>query len=238
MSRSFPCTADHLRTLSQSPLFTGLDAEALDRIAAISRIHDFPEETILFDAGATAEAFFCVLKGQARLTTVAPSGDETVIAIIEQGDTFAEAALFGSGLYPVDGVASTGSRLARVDGPGFTRLLKEDKGVARAILSSLFRRQADLAREIRFLRATPPVERLASYLLGLLHAHAWSGEGRLPVSKQLIASRIGIEPESLSRSLLRLQHLNLVTLEPELKVIDTDALAAFCGDASSRLGLS
>jgi CRP-like cAMP-binding protein len=215
-----------------------LDEDALNRIAAISRLHDYPEDVPLFSAGGTADAFFCVLKGQARLTTVAPSGDETVIAIIEQGDTFAEAALFGSGLYPVDGVASAGSRLVRVDGPGFTRLLREDKGLARAILSSLFRRQADLVQEIRFLRATPPVERLASYLLGLLRANAWSGEGRLPISKQLIASRIGIEPESLSRSLLRLQQMNLVTLEPELKVVDTDTLAAFCGDASSRLGLS
>jgi CRP-like cAMP-binding protein len=237
MNRSFRCEADDLRTLTQSPLFSELDDPGLAQVASISRVMAYPEETTLFTSGTPADAFYGVLNGAARLTTVAPSGNETLIAIIERGDTFAEAALFGSGLYPVDGMASAGSRLVRVDGVGFTRLIREDKGLARAMLSSLFRRQVDLVQEIRFLRATPPVERLASYLLGLLRADAWSGEGRLPVSKQLIASRIGIEPESLSRSLTRLQQLGLITLAPNLKILDTEALAAFCGDASSRLGL-
>ncbi len=236
MIHSTPCDPEILAVLGRTPLFAHLDAEAVSRLAAISRVLDFPEGGPLFASGEPADAFFGVLEGTVHLSTLAPAGDETIIALIERGDTFAEAALFGSGLYPVDGSALPGTRLVRVDGGRFKTLIRDDRSLARALLSGLFRRQVDLVSEIRFLQTSSPVQRLASYLLGLMEAGAWPGDGRLPIRKQVIASRIGIEPESLSRSLARMESLGLLELEPDLRIRDRKKLEAFCG-ASSRLGL-
>ncbi|MBK1665326.1 Crp/Fnr family transcriptional regulator [Rhodospirillum rubrum] len=234
MTENRPCEAADLARLSNAPLFTALDPQRRQSLARCAQVMRTRGPTLLFSHGDPADAFYGVLEGQVRLTTLTAEGAESVIALIEPGDTFAEAAIVGACRFPVAAQAEAGSLLVRVDGAGFLRLLRDDPGLLRGLLAGLIRRQTDLVHEIHFLKSTSPAQRLASYLLSLLESGAWPGHGRLPVAKHLIASRIGIEPESLSRALARLTDQGILGPGPDLTVENPQALRAACA-AGPRL---
>ncbi|MDT4862127.1 transcriptional activator FtrB [compost metagenome] len=58
---------------------------------------------------------------------------------------------------------------------------------------------------------------------------AGNGEIRFNVPKRLIASRLGIQPETFSRILHRLMDAGLIAMERrQIRVLDTPSLANYC----------
>src|SRR5271167_1593575 len=54
----------------------------------------------IFDQGASASGFFCVIEGWAKLYRLREDGEEVVVSIFSAGETFAEVAMFLGGRYP------------------------------------------------------------------------------------------------------------------------------------------
>jgi CRP/FNR family transcriptional activator FtrB len=59
------------------------------------------------------------------------------------------------------------------------------------------------------LKMKTTAQRLAAHLLGLTKAEAGAAEIRLQYGKKLLASELGMQPETLSRAFLRLQPLGV-----------------------------
>lgn len=79
--------------------------------------------------------------------------------------------------------------------------------------------------ELSFHSAT---HRLVGYLLA-------EGRVRLAAPKQVIASRLGVTPETLSRTLARLRDEGLVRVDRDtVDIVDADALAARAAGSDSR----
>lgn len=228
MPDSAPLGHGHLATLAEAPLFARLDAADVERLATTGSVRRHDHATLLFSAGDPADAFYAVLAGTVHLFALNEEGEQSLVTLVGPGETFAEAALFGAGLFPVNAEIQAGAVLARFDGPAFLRMVREDQAIGFRMLESLMARQVFLIHEIRRLKAHSPSERLASYLLSLMESGSWPGHGRLPVRKQLIASRIGIEPESLSRALRRLGEAGVECEGDDVTVHDVARLRAFC----------
>ncbi|KJS34122.1 MAG: hypothetical protein VR70_18600 [Rhodospirillaceae bacterium BRH_c57] len=220
--------ADDITLIAQVPLFSRLDQDRLASLCGRGTVRVFDNPTLLFSAGDPADGFFVMLAGRVHLSTLTAEGAEAVVTVVEAGETFAEAAMFGSGRFPVNAEAQPGAEVVRIERTPFDAALRDDPELAFYMLDALIARQHFMIAEISQLKSQSPARRLASYLLALLESGRWAGHGRLPHAKQVIASRIGIDPASLSRALRRLDAAGISCDGEEVIITDPDRLRAFC----------
>jgi CRP-like cAMP-binding protein len=215
-------------TVCRTPLFEGLPMQSVSDLVDGASVRSYEDETLLFSAGDRAECFFVVAEGAVRLFALNEDGSETIIEIFSTGASFAEAAMFASGRFPVNAEAMAGTRLVRIDAAMFLRRLAEDKASAFKMLASVGRWQLRLMGELYHLKAQTPAQRLAWYILQLTDAQSGSVTVKLPYRKSLIASRIGIAPESLSRAMARLGELGVESRGDRVTIGDVEKLLGFC----------
>ncbi|NYZ17219.1 helix-turn-helix domain-containing protein [Azospirillum sp. RWY-5-1] len=221
------------RSILALPMFEGVPAAPVLRLLDGASVEMHPPRTVLFDAGATADAFHILLNGRVKLFALTADGKESVVEIIRPVSSFAEAAMFASGVYPVGAETIEPCDLVRVRASGFLDGLRANPDLARRILAALFRWNRRLDRELRMIKETPPIRRVVDYLLEL----APDGEGgavfELPLKKTVIASRLGMEPESLSRVLARLREVGVQSRGRVVEIADLGLLRRFDAGAAA-----
>ena len=183
----------------------------------------------LFRHGQPAERFFFLREGLIKLFRLSPEGDEKVIEIVRPGETFAEAVMFmgNQGRYPVSAEAVSDARLYAFDQKAFLKLLRESSDACFGLLASMSRRLHMLVNQIESLTLQNATYRLVAYLLELIPADSKSAsEVQLTTPKGVIASRLAIQPETLSRILARLRNGNLIDVRGNhITVRDVQAFA-------------
>jgi CRP/FNR family transcriptional regulator, dissimilatory nitrate respiration regulator len=220
--------AEDIAIIGATPLFSGLAAEDMAHILRGASVRQFDEDTLLFSAGDHADRFYVALKGSVRLFALNKDGDEAIIEVVGAGHSFAEAAIFSLGRYPVNAEAMAGARVAAIGAAPLLDTLRGNSVVATGMLSSLCRWQLHLLAEIRRLRGQSPAQRLAWFLLSLTDGSDRTALVHLPYRKSILAGRIGITPESLSRALARLGELGVETKGDEVVLRDIPSLRRFC----------
>jgi CRP-like cAMP-binding protein len=195
-------------------LFSGMgDEEFLEIMVHATSITLAPGQ-LLFNQGDPALAFYWVAEGVIRLFRASPQGDEKVIELAGTNRLFAEATLFMGGRYPVNAVAQTPSRLVAFDSRAFKEWLAHDTDRCFRLMAGMSARLHKLVNEIDRLTLMKGADRLLQYLLD----HSDPDEtGRQRVEweapKQVIASRIGVKPETLSRLLHKLTGQGCIELQ-------------------------
>ena len=183
-------------------------------------------ETI-FEQGEPADGFFCVIEGWAKLYRLREDGEDVVVSIFSAGETFAEVAMFLGGRYPASCEAVSPSRILKIDAANLRRAVLAEPQLAFDMLAAASMRLRHLVDEIEQLKARSAPQRIADFFVK--QADAASGPARiaLPYEKALIASRLGMKPESFSRALGKLAELGVVVERDSVFVPDVERLAAF-----------
>ncbi|MDO8605415.1 MAG: helix-turn-helix domain-containing protein [Phaeospirillum sp.] len=217
-----------LELVAQTPLLAGLSVGELALLLDGAHVAVYPEVELLFSQGDKADRFFVVLEGRVNLFALTETGDQSIIEVFDPICTFAEAAIFSSGIFPLNCEVAAGSRLIHIPAGLFLKRLAEKPSIGLILLSGLSRRQVHLIHEISELKSKSPSQRLATFLLALAAKVADSSGNservRLPLTKSVLASRIGIAPESLSRALNRLKAVGVETRGREIEITDIEAL--------------
>jgi CRP-like cAMP-binding protein len=216
-----PCETTQVRS---TPLFEGLSDEAFRTLIADARVADYPDRVLLFSRGDPADRFFVVLAGRVRLFVLTLEGKESVIEFIAPVTTFAEAAIFGAGKLPVNAEVAAGTRLVHIPARPLLRQIHDDPKTARRILDSLARWQRHLLSRVVEFKALTPSQRLATALLTLTEVAVGPADIRLAVSKQGLASQIGVTPESLSRLIQRLRRHGVSVQGRRISIADVTVL--------------
>jgi CRP-like cAMP-binding protein len=209
-----PLPKADFEALRRSYLFSGLqDDEYLEAIGQAAPVQLAPGQ-LLFSQGDSANAFYWVAEGVVRLFRASPQGDEKVIELVGANRLFAEAVLFMGGQYPVNAAAQTPVRLVAIKGGEFKAWLAQDASRCFRLMAGMSARMHKLVNEIDRLTLMKGADRLLQYLLD----HSDPDEtGRqkveLEAPKQIIASRIGVKPETLSRLLHKLADQGLIEIQ-------------------------
>lgn len=200
--------------LRRSYLFSGLqDDEYLEAIAHAAPLQ-LTAGQMLFSQGDPAVAFYWVAEGTMKLFRASPQGDEKVIELVGAQRLFAEAVLFMGGQFPVNAAAQTPTRLVAINGREFKAWLARDANRCFRLMAGMSARMHKLVNEIDRLTLMKGADRLLQYLLD----HSDPDEtGRhkveLEAPKQIIASRIGVKPETLSRLLHKLSDQGCIEIQ-------------------------
>ena len=221
-----------LEILRRVPLFAGLDESRLGDLLRDVSVRDHPKGQLLFQQGDTADRFYVVLGGWVKIFRLTPDGDEAVMALFARGESFAEAAMFMGGQFPASAEVVEQARLLRVESRPFKNRLHAEPEIAVAMLASVSLRMHYLVGQIEQLQVRSGTQRVADFLLKLCSAEDGPTEIALPYDKSLIASRLGMKPESFSRALARLRDLGVRTERSHVSISDTAALAEYCAGGS------
>ncbi|MBU2676211.1 MAG: Crp/Fnr family transcriptional regulator, partial [Gammaproteobacteria bacterium] len=129
--------------------------------------------------------------------------------------TFAEAVAFmGGHKYPVTCEALSDAVLVRIPNKDYVDLIKTDRDACMRLLSDISRHLHGLVREIERLTVQNAGARLVSYLLEhVVDSNDDEATIRLELPRHVIASRLSITPETLSRLLRGLVDERVITIE-------------------------
>lgn len=217
-----------------TPLFGAMPAEVMQSLIGHSTPRACAKGIVLFQQGDPAKDFFVVLDGWVKLYRLTPEGDEAVVAVFKRGETFAEGAMFIGGRYPVSAETVAPSRLLQIDGTAFRQKIRENPDLAFPMLASASGHLKALVDQIEQIKLLSASQRIAQFLLRLCANDEGEAVVGLPYEKALIANRLGMKPESLSRSLSRLRPLGVSVEREQVTIADVKRLAYFVehGDSS------
>ena len=212
-------TESETQALRMAPIFHGLDDNAMKELLQRASIKNYRRGETLFMQGDPADAFFVVIEGWTKIYRITQAGEEAVVGVFTRGQSFAEAAAFTHGQFPATGETVTDSRLLRVPSKQLVHIIGKTPEIGLAMLASTSQHLHMLIRQIEQLKAHTGAQRVAEFLLSLTNAKTGSCILELPYDKALIAGRLGIKPESLSRAFQKLRGYG-VTMKQNLAQID------------------
>jgi len=130
------------------------------------------------------------------------------------------------GRYPVSATAVADSVLLAFSQKSYLGLLRESPDLCFGLLASMSRRLHMLVNQIDSLTLQNATNRLVAYLLEQIPAGVKaSPEVQLTTPKSAIASRLAIQPETLSRILARLRDGGFIDVQgAHITMRDIDAL--------------
>jgi CRP/FNR family transcriptional regulator, dissimilatory nitrate respiration regulator len=199
-------------------LFAGLDNTQLNRIKQTMQYRQLQEGEFLFEHGQKAERFFILLNGHIKLIRLSLEGMEKVIEIVRPGESFAEAIMFmEKQIYPVTSQAIIPSEVISFENKVFLGILAESFDTCKRVMCDMSMRLRTWLGEIDNLTLQNATYRLVNYLLYQIPEDSKNScQVSFQIPKHVIASRLSIKPETLSRILQHLSKEGLITVEGKI----------------------
>lgn len=220
------------KTLS---LFSGLSEKDKDDLIAAGRICHFPRGQVLFHHGGPVTHFYILLKGAVQLYRASGDGREKTIEILKSGQTLCESEIMDSCRnHRANAMALEEAVLLEFP----VAWLKEAAGnhsVFALNLLSLIADQAHRAEiEAEHQATMSAAQMVACFLQRLCVLYDFDPKGfDLPYSKTLIASRLGMELETFSRTLGKLKEHGIAVQGIRVSIHDLARIKEYvCGFCS------
>ena len=191
------CTSRREHALRRIYLFEDLPPQLLHDVVGGMREVALSADQWLCFCGDPAESFFLVLEGEVALLRHSEEGGEFIVAIIGPDELFAEDLVFLDHPRHLLSARSLGACVVvEFDRRRFRSCLEQDRTLLYKLLHTLHRRNALLLEEIERVTVRTATERLMAFLEAQAASRS-SAPQRIP--KRVLASRLSIRPETLSR---------------------------------------
>jgi len=214
MNANHPINIEAL--LTHIPLFNRLAPEEIARIAHGTREIHASKGDILFHKGDPCNGFHLLVYGQVKLAFTSAQGNEKVVEILQQGQSFGEAIMFMEKPYIVFAQALTDSLLLHVSKHAVFDELARDHNLCRKMLAGMAMRLHQLMNDVESYSLHSGKQRIIGYLLRELAEEDQNGTNvavTLPTNKGVIASRLNLTQEHFLRILHELSELGLIVVE-------------------------
>jgi CRP-like cAMP-binding protein len=191
------------------PVLSGLKPEALAVLVAQASVVNLRPGQVMLRQGEPAHAFFMIVEGWIKLYRVTPAGDEAVLNVLTTGESLTEAVTFTSGRYPATACAVTRARVVMIPADHVMNCIREMPDIALAMIASTSQHLQRMVQRVEQLTAQSATQRVADFLASLAPCSKGPCTIELPFDKSVIAGRLGLKPESLSRIFAKLRPIGV-----------------------------
>jgi len=196
--RKLPWCAD-LKDARHLPLFHEVERSCVDALLHGAVLRDFAPHTQLVQEGQPAEFLHIVMAGSLEVFA-SYRGREASLAVIGPGQSFILAAVLLDRPHLQAVRVLEPSRILLIPAGAIRQGFAEDGDLARALARDLALSYRTMVKELKNQTLRPGLERLANWLLAQDAKAGGVGRFHLPFEKRLLAARLGMAPEVLSRS--------------------------------------
>lgn len=194
---------EHIKAI---PLFDKSTPDLLGRLAQKSREIEMHKGQLLFVKGEAAESFYLVTRGWVKLFRETIEGTQAIVDILPQGHVFGETSIFEDDAYPYSAEATEPSCVIAMPLSLLKQEIDANVQFARSMLSAMARYRRQQEQEFEHLTLQNAQQRIGCFLLRLARqSEQGPTEIKLPYDKTLVASRLGMQPETFSRALTKLK---------------------------------
>jgi CRP-like cAMP-binding protein len=198
-------------TLRSATIFSLLTDAQLLTLARRTRLVSLAAGETLFRHGDKARALYLLVQGQLKLYRASAAGDEVIIDLLEAGTTFGETRVFLENPHcHLSCAALDDAEVAAVELPTFRAVLHDSVETCLLLLRRISEHAERLVDDIDHLVLQSGTCRVAGYLLGQLPPGR--NDYVLKVTKGVMASRLAIRAETLSRILKQLSDNGAVSI--------------------------
>jgi CRP-like cAMP-binding protein len=218
------------------PLFSGLNEQESDALIKGGQIRQCPRGQTLFAHGEPVTHFYIITKGAFQLFRINPEGNEKTIDVLKAGQTMCESEILDAcRAHRVNAVPVEDSAVLEFPVAWLKEAAQKHSAFALNLLS-LISAQAHLAQLEAEQQATMSAAQLvACFLQRLCVLYDFNPSGfNLPYSKTLIASRLGMELETFSRTLAKLKEHGVSVEGTLVRIHDLNKIGEYvCGICST-----
>jgi len=205
------------------PLFDGVPRDHVEAMLKASFLQRFPAHVELVREGDPADFLHVVVEGQVDVYS-AYRDRETTVSVLGPGQSFIIAAILLDRVYLKSARALSPCRVLMIPADLVRRFFEEDAAFARSLATELALAYRNVVKELKNQKLRSSLERLANWLLAHDAASGGTGVFELPFDKKVLASRLGMAPEVLSRSFASLAPYHVVVEGPRVALNDVEAL--------------
>ncbi|MBK0399445.1 Crp/Fnr family transcriptional regulator [Limibaculum sp. M0105] len=217
---------DH-ETARRAILLDSMPTDVAETLMKQSAVIERDRGSSIFLQGEPAHSVYIVLAGWVKLYRIASNGAEAVVGIFTKGRSFGEAAAFRGDVYPVAAEAVTDCRLLGVRASTLLTMMEKRPELCSAMLAATYKHLHALVAQVEQLKAQTGAQRVAEFLLELCPVEEGACAVTLPYEKVLIAGRLGMKPESLSRAFGRLKEVGVAISQNHAAISDVAKLRAY-----------
>ena len=191
------------------PLFAGVAPAHVRSVAAQSWTLSGARGAALLPAGTRLPGVFAVAYGSVKLSMKNGGNEERVLRLVAARQMFGEASALLGRPAPYSAVVLAEAKVVVMPSTPLYALIERDSAFARALVAILAERKLELCAEIGSATLRKGAERLASYLV---ESAGNDDAVQLPFSKTVLAARLGMQKETLSRLLRSLAANGMITV--------------------------
>jgi len=197
------------------------DARAFLESPGLSRqIVDYPSGAAIFKQGDPCAHVFYIQKGNVKLSVIAKSGREAVVAMLGAGEFFGEGCLAGQPVRMGSATATTDSVILLVDKTRMVRLLHKQHAMSDRFIAHMLARNIKIEEDLIDQLFNSSEKRLARTLLLLARYGKHDSPVRaVPlISQETLAEMVGTTRSRVNFFMKKFQRLGFIDYRKGLKV--------------------
>jgi CRP-like cAMP-binding protein len=210
---------DYLR---HHPYFHGQNPVVVAQIAERFIARTAAAGEILFLEGEPSAGLWLIQSGRVKVYKLNPQGQEHILRIFGDNDTFNDISAFDGGPNPANAAALSQSTLWILPAQAFRDLIRSDGDFAVQVIQLLSGRVRGLIRQIEDLTLYSVTVRVARLLLKQVDDPALTGTG---VTRAALAAHLATTPQTISTALSELEKTGAIEFDRhQIRIVKEDLL--------------
>lgn len=208
------------------PIFENLSCNEIEEIVKKVDHKEYKKNDVVFSEGNNASSLLFVNKGSIKLYKYNKDGKEQILHILSDGDFFGELDLVKTSQYKFNAKCIKDTKICALTNEEMREIIYKDPEIAIKMLKSLGEKLSEVESLAQNLSTNDVDTRIAYLLIELMDKYLKVSEDTkyldLPISREDMASFIGVTRETISRKLKKLENEKIIKIVGTKKIIILD----------------
>lgn len=205
------------------PLIASAEAQNIHELLKGAFLQRFPAHVELIREGEPPDFLHIVVDGQVELFS-RYRDRETTVAVLGACSSFILAAVVLDKPYLKSARVLSSTRILMISSEVIRTIFDNDAGFARALTRELAEAYRGVLKELKNQKLRSSLERTAAWLVRFNAEHGTTNQFDLPFDKKVLAGRLGMAPEVLSRTFVTLQQYGVRVSGRRIHISDNASL--------------